>query len=244
LNDLASQIVEKIRVASVAKFKRAPAPAPGAAPPPAVKPATLLGRVSTEKMICIGASTGGTEAVKEVLLKMPADAPAIVITQHMPPGFTTSFAARLNGLCQITVKEAVHGERILPGHAYIAPGGKQFSVSRSGANYVAVVEDTEPVNRHKPSVEVLFLSAAAVVGRNAYGIMLTGMGNDGAKAMREMRDKGSYNFVQDEASCVVFGMPREAIAHGAADEVLPLDKIAPALLAKIGASGDRLHNRI
>lgn len=244
LNDLASQIVEKIRVASVAKFKRAPAPAPGAAPPPAVKPATLLGRVSTEKMICIGASTGGTEAVKEVLLKMPADAPAIVITQHMPPGFTTSFAARLNGLCQITVKEAAHGERILPGHAYIAPGGKQFSVSRSGANYVAVVEDTEPVNRHKPSVEVLFLSAAAVVGRNAYGIMLTGMGNDGAKAMREMRDKGSYNFVQDEASCVVFGMPREAIAHGAADEVLPLDKIAPALLAKIGASGDRLHNRI
>jgi two-component system chemotaxis response regulator CheB len=244
LNDLATQIVEKIRVASVAKFKRAPAPAPGIAPPPAVKPATLLGRVSTEKMICIGASTGGTEAVKEVLLKMPADAPAIVITQHMPPGFTTSFAARLNGLCQITVKEASHGERILPGHAYIAPGGKQFSVSRSGANYVAVVEDTEPVNRHKPSVEVLFLSAAAVVGRNAYGIMLTGMGNDGAKAMREMRDKGSYNFVQDEASCVVFGMPREAIAHGAADEVLPLDKIAPALLAKIGASGDRLHNRI
>lgn len=244
LNDLATQIVEKIRVASVAKFKRAPAPAPGAAPPAAARPATLLGRVSTEKMICIGASTGGTEAVKEVLLKMPADAPAIVITQHMPPGFTTSFAARLNGLCQITVKEAVHGERILPGHAYIAPGGRQFSVSRSGANYVAVVEDTEPVNRHKPSVEVLFLSAAAVVGRNAYGIMLTGMGNDGAKAMREMRDKGSYNFVQDEASCVVFGMPREAIAHGAADEVLPLDKIAPALLAKIGASGDRLHNRI
>jgi len=244
LNDLATQIVEKIRVASVAKFKRAPAPAPGAAPPAAARPAALLGRVSTEKMICIGASTGGTEAVKEVLLKMPADAPAIVITQHMPPGFTTSFAARLNGLCQITVKEAVHGERILPGHAYIAPGGRQFSVSRSGANYVAVVEDTEPVNRHKPSVEVLFLSAAAVVGRNAYGIMLTGMGNDGAKAMREMRDKGSYNFVQDEASCVVFGMPREAIAHGAADEVLPLDKIAPALLAKIGASGDRLHNRI
>jgi two-component system chemotaxis response regulator CheB len=244
LNDLATQIVEKIRVASVAKFKRAPAPAPGAAPPAAARPAALLGRVSTEKMICIGASTGGTEAVKEVLLKMPADAPAIVITQHMPPGFTTSFAARLNGLCQITVKEAVHGERILPGHAYIAPGGRQFSVSRSGANYVAVVEDSEPVNRHKPSVEVLFLSAAAVVGRNAYGIMLTGMGNDGAKAMREMRDKGSYNFVQDEASCVVFGMPREAIAHGAADEVLPLDKIAPALLAKIGASGDRLHNRI
>jgi two-component system chemotaxis response regulator CheB len=204
----------------------------------------LIGRISTEKMICIGASTGGTEAVKEILMHMPADAPAIVITQHMPPGFTTSFAARLNGLCQITVKEASHGERILPGHAYIAPGGRQFRVDRSGANYVAVVEDTEPVNRHKPSVEVLFLSAAAVVGRNAYGVMLTGMGNDGARAMREMRDKGSYNFVQDEASCVVFGMPREAIAHGAADEVLPLDRIAGALLARLGASGDRLHNRI
>ncbi|MDB5846597.1 MAG: response regulator receiver modulated CheB methylesterase, partial [Rhodoferax sp.] len=252
LNELASQIVDKVRVAAVAKFRRPPASlgaasgAPGAASAPAApRPVnTLIGRISTEKMICIGASTGGTEAVKEILMHMPADAPAIVITQHMPPGFTTSFAARLNGLCQITVKEAAHGERILPGHAYIAPGGKQFRVDRSGANYVAVVEDTEPVNRHKPSVEVLFLSAAAVVGRNAYGIMLTGMGNDGAKAMREMRDKGSYNFVQDEASCVVFGMPREAIAHGAADEVLPLDKIAGALLAKLGASGDRLHNRI
>jgi two-component system chemotaxis response regulator CheB len=249
LNELASQIVDKVRVAAVAKFRRPPTPAPAAPGAPAAAAAprpvnTLIGRISTEKMICIGASTGGTEAVKEILMHMPADAPAIVITQHMPPGFTTSFAARLNGLCQITVKEAAHGERILPGHAYIAPGGKQFRVDRSGANYVAVVEDTEPVNRHKPSVEVLFLSAAAVVGRNAYGIMLTGMGNDGAKAMREMRDKGSYNFVQDEASCVVFGMPREAIAHGAADEVLPLDKIAGALLAKLGASGDRLHNRI
>ncbi|APW40479.1 chemotaxis response regulator protein-glutamate methylesterase [Rhodoferax koreense] len=247
LNELASQIVDKVRVAAVAKFRRPPVPvaaAPGIAQT-APRPAnTLIGRISTEKMICIGASTGGTEAVKEILVHMPADSPAIVITQHMPPGFTTSFAARLNGLCQITVKEAAHGERILPGHAYIAPGGKQFRVDRSGANYVAVVEDTEPVNRHKPSVEVLFLSAAAVVGRNAYGIMLTGMGNDGARAMREMRDKGSYNFVQDEASCVVFGMPREAIAHGAADEVLPLDKIAGALLAKLGASGDRLHNRI
>ncbi len=249
LNELASQIVDKVRVAAVAKFRRPPPPvalAPGSAPVASVPRTvnTLIGRISTEKMICIGASTGGTEAVKEILMQMPADAPAIVVTQHMPPGFTTSFAARLNGLCQITVKEAAHGERILPGHAYIAPGGRQFRVDRSGANYVAVVEDTEPVNRHKPSVEVLFLSAAAVVGRNAYGIMLTGMGNDGARAMREMRDKGSYNFVQDEASCVVFGMPREAIAHGAADEVLPLDKIATALLAKLGASGDRLHNRI
>ncbi|MFM2035576.1 MAG: hypothetical protein RL459_841, partial [Pseudomonadota bacterium] len=152
---------------------------------------------------------------------------------------TTSFAARLNTLCQMTVKEAENGERILPGHAYIAPGGKQFRISRSGANYVAVVEDGEPVNRHKPSVEVLFKSAAALVGRNAYGIMLTGMGADGAKAMREMKDAGSYNFVQDEASCIVFGMPREAIAHGAADEVLPVTAIAGALMAKLRGSGDR-----
>lgn len=249
LNDLAAQIVDKIRVAAVAQVRRAPAREPasssgtGAAGSSAA-PSTLLGRLSTEKLICIGASTGGTEAIKEVLVQMPADSPAIVITQHMPPGFTTSFAARLNSLCQITVKEAANGERILPGHAYIAPGGTQFHVSRSGANYVAVVDDGPPVNRHKPSVEVLFKSAAALVGRNAFGIMLTGMGNDGAAAMREMKDAGSYNYVQDEATCIVFGMPREAIAHGAADEVLPLGQIAPALIARLRGATDRLHHRI
>ncbi|BFO57628.1 MULTISPECIES: protein-glutamate methylesterase/protein-glutamine glutaminase [Comamonadaceae] len=250
LSELATQIVDKIRVAAVAQVRRAPAPRPadrsaqtGASAPPAPA-ATLLGRLSTEKLICIGASTGGTEAIREVLVQMPADSPAIVITQHMPPGFTTSFAARLNGLCQITVKEAVNGERILPGHAYIAPGGKQFHVARSGANYVAVVDDGPPVNRHKPSVEVLFKSAAAVVGKNAFGVMLTGMGNDGAAAMREMKDAGSYNYVQDEASCIVFGMPREAIAHGAADEVLPLTQIAPALITRLRGATDRLHHRI
>ena len=248
LNDLASQIVDKIRVAAVAQVRRTPAQpavhsaAADSAPPPSS--AALLGRLSTEKLICIGASTGGTEAIKEVLVQMPADSPAIVITQHMPPGFTTSFAARLNGLCQITVKEAVNGERILPGHAYIAPGGLQFRIARSGANYVAVVEDAPPVNRHKPSVEVLFKSVAAVAGRNAYGIMLTGMGADGAAAMREMKDAGSYNYVQDEASCIVFGMPREAIAHGAADEVLPLTQIAGALVTKLRGATDRLHHRI
>lgn len=242
IKDLSDQIVEKIRVAAAAHIRRLPTPAAGAATEsasvhrPEVK---LLGRLSTEKLICIGSSTGGTEAIKEILTRMPADSPGIVITQHMPPGFTTSFAARLNSLCQITVQEAVHGERILPGHAYIAPGGKQFRIDRSGANYVAVVEDGEPVNRHKPSVEVLFKSCAQVVGRNAFGIMLTGMGNDGAKAMREMKDAGSYNYVQDEASCVVFGMPREAIAHGAADEVLPLTSIAPALLSRLSNTTDR-----
>lgn len=240
IKELSEQIVEKIRVAASAHVRRAPALAATGSVPVAGTPAPavrLLGRLSTEKLICIGSSTGGTEAVKEILTRMPADSPGIVITQHMPPGFTTSFAARLNSLCQITVKEAVNGERILPGHAYIAPGGKQFRVDRSGANYIAVVEDGEPVNRHKPSVEVLFRSCAQVVGPNAFGIMLTGMGNDGAKAMREMKDAGSYNYVQDEASCVVFGMPREAILHGAADEVLPLTAIAPALLARLSSGG-------
>ena len=242
IKDLSAQIVDKIRVAAVAKVTRA---APAGVAVGALKSslpgvaASPLGRISTEKIICIGASTGGTEAIREVLTRMPADSPAIVITQHMPPGFTTSFAARLDTLCQIHVKEAVQGERILPGHAYIAPGGKQFRLSRSGANYVAVVEDSEPVNRHRPSVEVLFKSAAAIAGRNAFGIMLTGMGNDGAQAMREMKDAGSYNFVQDEASCIVFGMPREAILHGAADEVLPLTGIAPALLGRLRGVTDR-----
>lgn len=242
LSELSTQIVEKVRIAAAAHIKRslpAPVTAGSGVPAPVRAAVTSIGRVSTEKLICIGASTGGTEAIKEILTRMPADSPGIVITQHMPPGFTTSFAARLNSLCQITVKEAVHGERILPGHAYIAPGGKQFRVDRSGANYVAVVEDGELVNRHKPSVEVLFKSAAHVVGRNAFGVMLTGMGNDGAKAMREMKDAGSYNFVQDEASCIVFGMPREAILHGAADEVLPLTAIAPALIAKLSSATDR-----
>jgi two-component system chemotaxis response regulator CheB len=240
LRDLSGQIVEKIRVASVAHVHRI-----GSTQIAAVASSNPSGnwssssRISTEKLIAIGASTGGTEAIKEVLVKMPANAPGIVITQHMPPGFTTSFAARLDGLCQISVQEARHGERILPGHAYIAPGGRQFSVGRSGANYVCVVEDGEPVNRHKPSVEVLFLSVAKAAGANSVGVMLTGMGNDGARAMRVMRDSGSYNYCQDEASCIVFGMPREAIAAGAADEILPLVGIADALLSRLAKSSDR-----
>lgn len=244
---LAEQIVEKIRVAAVASVRRISAnretpeiPSSGGYGISAAQP---LGRVSTEKLICIGASTGGTEAVKAILTAMPADAPALVITQHMPAGFTSSFSKRLDQLCRITVKEAAHGERLLPGHAYIAPGGQQFRIDRSGANYMAVVEDAEPVNRHKPSVEVLFSSAAKVVGPNAIGIMLTGMGADGARAMRDMRDTGSYNYVQDEASCVVFGMPREAIAHGAAHEVLPLTQIAPKLLERLLAQGSD-HYRV
>ena len=236
LTDLSRLIVEKIRVAATAKIRRVIGLEDR-------KKVTInsLGRVSTEKVIFIGASTGGTEAIREVLTLLPADAPAVVITQHMPAGFTASFAARLNSLCHIAVSEAAHGERILPGHAYVAPGGKQFRVERSGANYVAVVEDGPLVNRHKPSVEVLFKSGAEVVGRNAYGIMLTGMGNDGANAMRQMKDAGSYNYVQDEATCIVFGMPREAIAQGAAHEVLPIGLIAPALVARLALASDRFR---
>jgi two-component system chemotaxis response regulator CheB len=247
LNELANDIVDKIRIAAQARVGRhlsAPATgAPGA--PPAVPPHTApLPRLSTEKVICIGASTGGTDAIREVLSPMPSDAPAIVITQHMPPGFTTSFAARLDSVCRIRVAEARHGERILPGHAYLAPGGYHLSVDRSGSNYVAVVEDTEPVNRHRPSVEVLFRSAARVLGPNALGVMLTGMGADGAQAMREMKDAGSYNLVQDEASCVVFGMPRMAIQCGAAHEVLPLKQIAPTLLARLASTTTGVRHRI
>ena len=244
LRQLGADITEKIRTAARARVHRLPtAPAAGAAP---AKPVTMasLGRLSTEKIIFIGASTGGTEATREVLVNLPPDCPAVMITQHMPPGFTKSYAARLNGLCRIRVAEASDGERVLPGHAYIAPGGFHLSVERSGANYIARVVNGEPVNRHKPSVEVLFESAARVVGRNALGVMLTGMGGDGAQAMRGMRDAGSWNVVQDEASCVVFGMPREAINHGAAHEVLPLAQIAPRLVEWLRANAGALTSRV
>jgi two-component system chemotaxis response regulator CheB len=244
---LADDITDKVRIAAQAHLRR-PVAAAGAAKPASDKPAapvSAIGRLSTEKIVFIGASTGGTEATKEVLVNLPPDCPAIVITQHMPAGFTKSYAARLDGLCRIRVAEARDGERILPGHAYIAPGGTaHLSVERSGANYIARVVDGEPVNRHRPSVEVLFKSAARVAGPNAVGIMLTGMGADGASAMKEMRDAGSYNLVQDEASCVVFGMPREAIAAGAANEVLPLTQIAPRLIERLRSSAGLSHTRV
>ncbi len=232
LRQLGDDITEKIRCAALARVHRLPTAAPAAGAAPARAP-TSIGHLSTEKIIFIGASTGGTEATRDVLTRLPADAPAVMITQHMPPGFTRSYAARLAGLCRIRVAEATDGERVLPGHAYIAPGGFHMSVERSGANYIARVRDGEPVNRHKPSVEVLFQSAARVVGRNAVGVMLTGMGGDGAAAMREMREAGSWNVSQDEASCVVYGMPREAVAHGAVHEVLPLSRIAERLIERL-----------
>lgn len=251
LRRLAEDITDKVRIASKAHLRRLPTPPAASASRPAPldglpeRPApSSIGRLSTEKIVFIGASTGGTEATKELLMSLPPDSPAIVITQHMPPGFTKSYAARLDGLCRIRVAEARDGDRILPGHAYIAPGGHHLSVERSGANYLARVQVGEPVNRHMPSVEVLFKSAARVVGPNALGIMLTGMGADGAKAMREMRDAGSYNFCQDEATCVVFGMPREAIAAGAAQEVLPLTQIAPRLIERLRSTAGMSINRV
>jgi two-component system chemotaxis response regulator CheB len=248
LRQLGDDITDKVRTAARAHVRRLP-PAPTATPAAGtvhpVRPAVSnIGRLSTEKIIFIGASTGGTEATREVLVQLPPDSPAVMITQHMPPGFTKSYAARLNGLSRIRVAEAIDGERVLPGHAYIAPGGTHLSVERSGANYIARVRDGEPVNRHKPSVEVLFQSAARVVGPNALGVMLTGMGADGAKAMKEMRDAGSWNVCQDEASCVVFGMPREAIAHGAANEVMPLMQIATALIERLRSTAGMSTTRV
>lgn len=239
ISELAGQIVEKIRIAASAHVQRqlgiTASISTEVKPKPSHNPKNR-GQFPTEKVVFIGASTGGTEAIKEVLKVLPADSPAIAITQHMPAGFTSSFAHRLNAICKITVSEAINGARLLPGHAYIAPGGKQFWVEKNGSNYVCAVEDGELVNRHRPSVEVLFRSAARVVGANAYGVMLTGMGGDGAGAMKEMRDAGSYNYVQDEATCVVFGMPREAILRGAASEVLPLHLIGQALCSRLSAS--------
>jgi two-component system chemotaxis response regulator CheB len=247
LKQLADDITDKVRTAAQARIRRAPAAAPagGDAPSrPAAAHAPMPRLASTEKILFIGASTGGTEATKEVLMRLPADFPAVMITQHMPPGFTKSYAARLDSLCRIRVAEARDGERVLPGHAYLAPGGFHLSVEKSGANYVARVRDGEPVNRHKPSVEVLFRSAAQVVGPNALGVMLTGMGADGAKAMREMREAGSWNIAQDEASCVVYGMPREAVVQGAVHEILPLARIGEALIERLRSTAGTALSRV
>lgn len=245
LRQLGADITEKIRIAARAQVRRLPgATAATASAAPTARPAVSVGRLSTEKVVFIGASTGGTEATRELLIRLPADFPAVMITQHMPPGFTRRYADRLNTLCQIRVKEAADGERVLPGHAYIAPGGLHLSIDRSGANYVARVRDGEPVNRHKPSVEVLFQSAAQVAGPNALGVMLTGMGADGAAAMKRMRDAGAWNLCQDESSCVVFGMPREAIAHGAAHHVLPLLDIAGALVERLRSTAGMATSRV
>ena len=229
-------LVEKIRVVARATVRRRLQSIPtgvGLTSKVTVTKTVAPLQARSDLFVFIGASTGGTEAIKEILVSLSADFPAILITQHMPPGFTASFAARLNDACQLVVKEAEDGERISPGHVYIAPGGRQFSVRRSPLGLVASVVDGPVINRHKPSVAALFESAADLVGSKAIGVMLTGMGDDGAQAMRRMKDAGSFNIVQDEATSVVFGMPREAIVRGAADEVLPLPEIARALTERV-----------
>lgn len=186
---------------------------------------------TTEKVVVIGASTGGTEALRVLLESFPPDCPGIVIVQHMPELFTHAFAKRLDGLCSITVKEAETNDTVLRGQALIAPGNHHMLLKRSGARYFVEIKDGPLVSRHRPSVDVLFRSAARYAGPNALGVILTGMGDDGARGMLEMKQAGSTNIAQDEASCIVYGMPKEAVRHGAVDKVLPLTSIATAVLA-------------
>ncbi|GGI54556.1 protein-glutamate methylesterase/protein-glutamine glutaminase [Oxalicibacterium solurbis] len=233
-------ISDKIRAASKARIKSRTVThdqqKPGG---DGVLPAIRNPLTSSEKLIIIGASTGGTEAIKDFLVQMPSDCPGILITQHMPPGFTKSFAQRLDNLCKISVKEAEGNERVLPGHAYLAPGHSHLQLIRSGANYMTQLDHGEPVNRHRPSVDVLFRSAAVHAGKNAVGVILTGMGKDGALGMLEMKNAGAYNFAQDEATCVVFGMPREAIAVGATHEVGALQALPGMVLGYLAANSSR-----
>lgn len=205
----------------------------------AVLPSRACAYATTEKIILLGASTGGTEALKELLKDMPPDCPGILITQHMPEAFTKTFAKRLDSLCRIAVKEAEHGERVLPGHAYLAPGNRHLLLNRSGANYITELSDGPPVSRHRPSVDVLFRSAANCAGKNAIGVIMTGMGDDGAAGMLEMHQSGAHTLAQDEQSCVVFGMPKEAIARGGVDEVAPLHELSGRLFTWLSTQGKR-----
>ena len=245
LREYAEELADKIRGAAKARLRQpAPhraVPAPGGQKNNAdvVLPAEHHSFATTEKVILVGASTGGTEALREFLVDMPADCPAILITQHMPETFTKTFAKRLDSLCRISVKEADHGERVLPGHAYLAPGNRHLLLRRSGANYITELSDGPPVSRHRPSVDVLFRSAANCAGKNAVGIIMTGMGDDGAAGMLEMYQAGAHTLAQDEASCVVFGMPKEAIGRGGVTEVVPLAEMAKRLFLWLSAQGKR-----
>jgi two-component system chemotaxis response regulator CheB len=216
---LAGEIIEKVKAAARAKVRPAHS-FPATPPTPATGPVR-----SATKVIAIGASTGGTEAIREVLAHMPPDSPGIVMVQHMPEKFTTSFAHRLDSLSRIHVSEARDGDRVLAGHALLAPGNFHMEVVRDGAGYSVRVFSADPVNRHRPSVDVLFASCARELGRKAVGVILTGMGADGARELAAMRRAGAHTIAQDEQSCIVFGMPKEAIAQGGAVEVLPLDRI-------------------
>jgi two-component system chemotaxis response regulator CheB len=193
-------------------------------------PVQSKSRPTTQRIVCIGASTGGTEALNDVLEMLPQSCPGILIVQHMPAGFTAAFARRLDGVCQIRVKEAEDGELVVPGCAYIAPGARHMLLQRSGQRYHIAIKDGPPVSRHRPSVDVLFRSAAQYAGSAALGVIMTGMGDDGARGLLEMRKLGASTLAQDEDSCVVFGMPKEAIACGAAQKVISLTQIPKEIM--------------
>jgi len=238
LQEYGDEIADKIRIAKSARIKQhVSAPVTKSSTADAILPPMSNRVASTEKLIIVGASTGGTEAIKDFLINLPPDCPGILITQHMPEAFTKSFADRLNRLCRISVVEAQGGERVLPGHAFLAPGHSHLLLKRSGANYMTELNQGDLVCRHRPSVDVLFRSAANSAGKNAIGVILTGMGKDGAAGMLEMHNSGAYNLAQDKASCVVFGMPKEAIAAGGVDEVVPLKDMAQRVLLKLSSFG-------
>ena len=221
-----AELAELLRTAARARLRPRGKAVPVARP----EPAQVLRAVGSERIVVAGASTGGTEAIRAILEAMPADAPGMVIVQHMPAVFTHAFAARLDSMCRIQVKEAEAGDWIAPGRALIAPGDRHVVVHRSGARYAVELRDDPPVSRHRPSVDVLFRSAARAAGKSAVGVILTGMGDDGAAGMRELKASGAATIAQDEKSCVVFGMPREAILRGAVDQILPLAQIPGAIL--------------
>lgn len=219
-------IAEKIRAASRAKVRKIKQEE---LPPPKGTISQPLSPGAKQNLIIIGSSTGGTEAIRQVITRFPVDAPPILITQHMPEGFTASFAERMNKLCQVTVQEARDGEVIQPGHVYIAPGHSHLKLGRRGTQFITELDSAAPVNRHRPSVDVLFESAASNAGHRCVGVLLTGMGKDGAKGLLSMREKGAHTIAQDEASCVVFGMPKAAIEMNAACDIIPLDKMAETI---------------
>lgn len=228
----AAEIVAKVKAAARAKVRKPSVSKTASAP----LSGNTLHFSATHKIVAIGASTGGTEALKDLLSPLPADFPGIVIVQHMPETFTYQFAERLNSLCRIRVKEAQDGDRILPGHALLAPGGHQMAVVRRGMEYAVHAYRGERVNRHIPSVDVLFSSCARSMGKNGVGVLLTGMGADGARGMLEMKQAAAFNIAQDESTSVVFGMPREAILLNAVDQVLPLGQIPRALMQRLASA--------
>jgi two-component system chemotaxis response regulator CheB len=235
-DDYGDQIAEKIRAAKSARLRpprRASLEDTVTFPAPVIKRPVPKGIKTSERIIAVGASTGGTEAIREFLIGMTAESPGIVIVQHMPENFTRMFAERLDGLCQINVKEAEHNDPILPGHAYIAPGGKHLWVKREEGQLLCKLSTEPPMNLHRPSVDFLFLSCAKFVGADAVGVIMTGMGKDGAQGMAKMKAAGSYNIAQDEATSVIFGMPREAIELDAVHEVAPLQKLREKALARV-----------